>query len=44
MHLVGYLHEDYHDAWSLGHKVHKRQLLSTEPQELIGLVLLKAVL
>ena len=21
MHLVGYLHKDYHDAWSLEHKV-----------------------
>jgi hypothetical protein len=23
MHLVGYLYEDYHDAWSLEHKVRK---------------------
>jgi hypothetical protein len=22
MHLVGYLYEDYHDAWSLEHKVY----------------------
>jgi hypothetical protein len=44
MHLVGYLHEDYHNARSLEHKVHKKPLLITEPQELIDLVLLKAMM
>ena len=27
MHLVGYLYEDYHDAWPLEHKVKHRTLM-----------------